>query len=75
MNKKGGLLSFAFFIIMFIGVWAFYLGSFLQEWGLKNVTDNGLTGLEAMFYMNLNLWVFLCLISIIYMGIKFGGTE
>jgi len=73
MNKKGNLLGFGTWIIMFICVWTFWLGSFMQEWGLKNVTDNSLTGIEAMFYMNLNLWIFFGLIAVIYMGIKFGG--
>jgi hypothetical protein len=73
LNRKGNLLGFGTWIIMFICVWAFWLGSFMQEWGLKNVTDNGLTGIEAMFYMNLNLWIFFGLIAVLYIGIKFGG--
>lgn len=73
MNKKAGLLGFGTWIIMFICVWAFWLGSFLQTWGLKNVADNSLTGIEAMFYMNLNLWIFLGLIATIYIGVKYGG--
>jgi hypothetical protein len=74
-NKKGGLLGFAFWIIMFICVWAAWLGGFLAEWGARNVNDNVLTGLEAMFYSNLNLWVFLGLITIIYLGIRMGGGQ
>jgi hypothetical protein len=72
MNKKGGILAFSFGIIMFIAVWAFWLGGFLQEWGLKNISDNGLTGFEAMFYSNLNLFLFFGLLAGIYLGIKFG---
>jgi hypothetical protein len=75
LNKKGGLLGFATFIIFFICIWAFWMGSFLQEWGLKNIADNGLTGIEAMFWANLNLWIFLGLIATIYIGIKFGGGQ
>ena len=74
-NKKGGLLGFAFWLIMFIYIWAFWLGSFLAEWGQRNITDNALTGLEAMFYANLNLWIFLCLLVIIYLGIRIGGAQ
>lgn len=74
-NKKAGLLGFAFWIIMFVCVWAVWLGSFLAEWGLRNVNDNSLTGLEAMFYSNLNLWVFLGLLVIIYIGIRSGGGQ
>lgn len=73
-NKKGGLLSFTFWIIMFIALWALWLGSFLSEWGLKNITDNGLVGIEALFYANMNLWIFLTLLVTIFLGIKYGGT-
>jgi len=72
-NKKAGLLGFAFWIIIFVCVWAVWLGGFLAEWGTRNVNDNALTGLEAMFYMSLNLWVFLGLLVIIYLGIRNTG--
>lgn len=75
-NKRGaGLLGFAFWIIMFICIWAVWLGQFLAEWGQKNIIDNSLTGLEAMFYANLNLWIFLGLLIIIYIGIRTSGGQ
>jgi hypothetical protein len=74
-NKRGGLLGFAFWIIMFICIWAFWLGGFLAEWGQRNITDNALTGIEAMFYANLNLWIFFGLLGIIYLGIRAGGGQ
>jgi hypothetical protein len=74
-DKKGqlGLLGFAFWIIMFICIWTFWLGGMLATWGQDNITQNGLTGIEAMFYANLNLWVFFGLLIIIYLGIRMGG--
>lgn len=74
-NKRGGLLGFAFWIIMFVCVWAVWLGGFLAEWGQRNIIDNSLIGLEAMFYANLNLWVFLGLLTIVYLGIRMGGGQ
>lgn len=71
-NKKGGLY-FVMVIILIFCTWAFWLGSFLSEWGNLNIVDNGLTGFEAMFYGNLNIIFFLCFLVMVYIGVKFGG--
>ena len=64
MNKKanvgivGAIILFAFFIIN----WFMWLGGWIATVGKDAVTSNGLTGLEAFAFSNLNFIVLICLI-------------
>ena len=64
MNKKaqGGPIAFIFFVLVFIVLWFVWIGSWLADVGTQAIIDGGLTGFEAFFYANLNLWVYIGLI-------------
>lgn len=53
-NKKANVFGAAVFVIFFLAVWAFWLGPYVQDQGQANVASNGLTGIEAFFWLNLN---------------------
>lgn len=55
MNKKGGIVSFVFLLIMFNIIWFIWLGGWLTEVGEIAILTNSYTGLYAFFYSNLNL--------------------
>lgn len=64
MNKKGqvGPIGAIFLFLLFIVLWLVWLAEWLNEIGEMIITTNSLVGLEAFFYSNLNLLVFVCLI-------------
>jgi hypothetical protein len=76
MNKKGqlGLLAYIFMFLVFIVVWAAWLGGFLTEWGQIAIANNNMTGLDAFFFANLNIWVIFGVIIgvfiVAYMGVS-----
>lgn len=75
MNRKGqaGPLAMILMFILFVILWALWLGSFIQEWGARMVADNGLSGVEAFLVSNLNLWIFFGLIISIAWATYSGG--
>lgn len=77
MNSKGqiGLISLVFSLIIFLILWGLFLGKWLSEWGRKAIIDNSLTGLEAFFMANLNLWVFLGIIIGVLAWVYIGGGQ
>jgi hypothetical protein len=64
-NKKGqtGIIAFILLIIAFVLVWAYALGSIFREWGLKAIAENSLTGIEALFFANINLVIGVVLLA------------
>jgi len=60
MNKKAIFtpLTVIFTDITFIVIWIFFLGGWLTLVGNMYLAS-GATGLEAFFFANLNLWVFI----------------
>jgi len=63
MNKKGtGPFTIMFIVIIFVIVWAMFLGGWLASWGQQAIILNNLTGIEAFVYANLNLLVGFCLV-------------
>lgn len=60
MNKKAIFtpITAIFMDIVFIVIWIYFLGSWLTLTGNMAIST-GATGLEAFFYANLNLWVFI----------------
>lgn len=64
MNKKaqGGPIAFAFLMLVFLFMWFMWIGSWIKDVGQQAIIDGSLTGVEAFFYANLNVWVWLGLI-------------
>ena len=64
MNKKAqqGPIGFIFLVLIFIILWFVWIGGWLSDVGTTALEVDGLTGFEAFFYANLNLWVFLGLV-------------
>lgn len=80
MNRKAqtGIISYFFLVIVFVIIWALWLGRYLNESGRQAITDLGLTGIEAFLIANINLFIFIGLvISVLAVSIiSFGsGTE
>ena len=63
MNKKAyaGPIAFIFTLLVFIFIWLIWIGKWLTEVGQQAIIDGSLTGIEAFFYANLNLWLFIAL--------------
>ena len=73
--EGGGPVAIIFLVIVFIINWAIWLGKWLGQVGEMNIVDNKLTGAEAFFFANLNLWVFIALILGLMAYLYFGGGE
>lgn len=77
MNKKAyaGPIAFIFTLLVVIFMWFIWFGRWMADVGQQGIIDGSLTGLEAFFYANLNLWFFIALIlgTIGYM--YFAGGE
>jgi hypothetical protein len=76
-NKKGmlGIVSYFFGLIIFLFIWAFWLGKFLNEWAALTITANGYGGILAFFLSNLNIFVFMGLILSTALVIYLGGEQ
>lgn len=74
-NKRAetGPIGAIGFIILFLLMWFIWLGPFVADIGLSTVQKNGLTGIEAFLYMNLNLIIFVCLCLFLIGFAYFGG--
>lgn len=60
MNKKAeGPIGFIFTSIVFVILWAVFFGPWLVDVGRNAIEVDGLTGIAAFFYANLNLAVFI----------------
>lgn len=58
--KRGmGIITFYFLLVVFIAMWALFIGEWLAQIGADAIAANNLTGLEAFIWGNLNLWVLL----------------
>lgn len=64
MSKKaqGGPVYFVFGILLFVLLWFTWLGGFIGDIGEQIVVSNGYTGVEAFFYANLNIVIFVVLV-------------
>lgn len=76
MNKKGNFLviSWIFTVIVFIIIWARWLGGFLNVWAQRYIENNSATGIEAFLVSNLNLWIFVWLL-IVTVFVLYGGSN
>jgi hypothetical protein len=61
MNKKaqGGPIAFILLIMVFNILWFVWLGGFISDVGAQAISTNSLTGVEAFFYANLNMVIFI----------------
>ena len=77
MNKKGfvGPIGAIFLFLLFIVLWLMFLAEWLNSIGAMIITTNSLVGLEAFFYSNLNLMVFIIMILGMLAFMYFGGGE
>lgn len=58
MDKKGqSPIKLVFVAIFFLAAWALFLGQWLATVGQGYITANNATGIEALFYSNLNFVV------------------
>ncbi len=60
--QYGGPIAYILMVLVFIVLWAVWLGPWLVTVGQQAIIDGPLVGFEAFFYANLNLWVMLGLI-------------
>ena len=73
MNKKAfSKITIIYIALVFIIVWAMFIGPLLSTYGHLAVINGGYTGIEALFYENLNLVVavvfFISLLGLASMG-------
>lgn len=71
MNKKAqtGPIGAIILYMLFVVNWFIWLGSFVADIGQSTIADNGLVGIEAFFFANLNvfLWVIMTLSMMVFM--------
>ena len=56
-GKKGGIIGFILVLIIFNILLFLGLGNIISQIGSNAITTNNLTGYEAFFYANLNVWI------------------
>lgn len=74
MNKKGGVIGFAFFIIAFIFLWIIFLAEYVNIIGTLAIESMEATGLMAFILSNINLGILIGLIILILIGFS-GGAQ
>jgi len=76
MNKKGqlGLIKATILLIIFVLVWALWLGKFIADYVSDFLSKNYVTGVEAFFWANMNLWIFVFVI-IATLLLVYGGAS
>lgn len=63
MNKQGqGVISFVFYVLVFVILWFVWIGKWIGDVGQQAIIDGQLTGFEAFFFANLNIWIMVSLI-------------
>lgn len=74
-GKKGmSVISIIFFTLVFIIFWVLAFAEQLAYWGHQTVVNNGLTGVEALFYNNIN-FVVLFVLMIFILGFAYFGLS
>ena len=61
-KAQSGPVGLIFLVIVFIIIWAVWLGQFVTTMGQQAIQATGLTGLEAFIYANINLFIFIALV-------------
>ena len=65
--KKGqeGPIALVLLMVIFLVMWFIWLGPFVADVGRRAVIDNNLSGVEAFFYNNINVFIILAIIMAI----------
>ena len=76
MNKQGNLFVIGWIVslIIFIVIWAKWLGNVLAFWGQRYIEINSPSAFETFMISNLNLWLFFWLL-IVTVFVLYGGTQ
>ena len=79
MNNKAqtgpSMVSIIFYTFIFIILWALFFSQQLATWGHQAVVNGEYTGIEALFYENLNLLIMFVLITFILAISLIGRTQ
>jgi hypothetical protein len=77
MRKKAqlGIVTFLFMLGLFFLFWFVYLAGWINQVGQLTIDTNNLTGLEAFFFANLNFFIGLVLIVVLFFWSAFGGSQ
>lgn len=60
-NKAVSPVTIFFYLLVFVIFYALFLGKWLRDSGIQMIENNHVTGIEALFYANLN-WVVLIVV-------------
>lgn len=75
-DKRGiGPIGAIMLFIVFVVMWFVWLGGWVAEVGHTAVTENGLTGIEAFAFDNLNLCIMVFMILGMMGWMYFGGKS
>lgn len=75
-STKKGLtpITIFFYVLIFVMVWALFLGDFFGDSVDSLVINNNLTGIEAFGYYFLPVVIFIALIIFILAYLSYGGS-
>jgi hypothetical protein len=72
-NRKGiSNISIIFYSLVFIILWALFIGEQVAYWGHACVIAGGMTGIEAFLYDNINL-LLLIIFGVFILAVGSGG--
>lgn len=75
-DKKGiGPIGAIMLFIVFVVMWFMWLGGFVATIGANVVAENGLTGIEAFAFENLNLCIMVFMVLGMMGWMYFGGSQ
>ena len=75
-NKRGvGPIGAIMLFIVFVIMWFVWLGKWVAGVGARAVTENGLTGIEAFAFDNLNLCIMVFMVLGMMAWMYFGGQN
>lgn len=65
-----------FWIVTFVIMWALVFGQIFSEWGQRAITENSMIGIEAFLWGNLNLFIGVALLLVMFVGVNtLGGNR
>lgn len=74
-KKAVGPIGAIMLFMVFVVIWFVWLGGWVASVGQIVVAENGLTGVEAFFFENLNLVIMLFMILGMLAWTYFGGEQ
>lgn len=75
-HKRGiGILTILFFDVVFIILWALFLGGFVNTWTAQAVDSGNFGGIESLILANLNIVIFLAVILFNIIFAVAGGRQ